>query len=219
MQLRGSGGRNLSAAGILQLAFRISSFHDLTHVPFAGAPYRSKVRCAAFRSIPQEAGSINQLTRAGSMARFYLLSTLGFCLTLVTGAGLHGAHADIRLDGTWSLLSSGARSSDHLPTNEVPFFTVADMTVQGFDGCNNFSGRLDRPGEISSTRVGCLDSAVRLPLDLNDLLTHLKTGSIENHVLTVPARGEFPEATFIRNEGGAQSSDPRLEEDIAVPAR
>jgi heat shock protein HslJ len=156
---------------------------------------------------------------AGSMAWLLLLSTLGFCVSLGTAGGLHGDHAELRLDGTWWLVSSGSRSLVHLPPNEVPFFAVTDMTVQGFDGCNSFSGRLDQPGEINSNRVGCSDSAVRLPLDLNDLLTHLKTGRIENNVLRVPARGSFPEATFVRSEGAPKSPDPRLEEDMAVPAR
>lgn len=160
-----------------------------------------------------------RLCRAGSRAWLLLLSTLGGCLTVGTDAGLNSAHADPRLDGTWWLVSSGSGASGQLPANEVPFFTVTNMTVKGFDGCNSFSGRLDQPGEISSTRVGCPDSVVRLPLDLHDLLTHLKTGRIESSVLTVPAQGRFPEATFVRHGGTSKSLVPRLEEDMALPAR
>lgn len=160
-----------------------------------------------------------RLCWAGPRACLLLLSTLGGCLTVGADAVLNYAHADPPLDGTWWLVSSGSGASGQLPANEAPFFTVTDMTVQGFDGCNHFSGRLDQPGEINSTRAGCSDSVVRLPLDLNDLLTHLKTGRFENGVLIVPARGRFPEATFIRHGGAPKSAVPHIEEDRVLPAR
>jgi heat shock protein HslJ len=163
---------------------------------------------------------MDQRRWVGSRAWLLLLSTLGVCLTLGTaGSGLHSAQADSSLDGTWWLVSTGERPPVEMPTHEVPFFAITDMTVHGFDGCNNFFGSLAQPGEINSTRLGCPDSAVRLPLDLNNLLTHLKTGRIENNALIVPAWKNFPKAIFVRHDEAPQSPDPRSEEDIAIPAR
>ena len=104
------------------------------------------------------------------------------------------------LDGTWRLVSVDSRPLRQLPAGQVPFFTVTRRTVSGFDGCNNFSGRIDQPGNISATRRGCPETTIKLPLDLGDLLSHLQTGTIDKNSLSVPARGQFPASMFERSE-------------------
>jgi heat shock protein HslJ len=104
------------------------------------------------------------------------------------------------LEGTWSLVSVDSRPLRQLPADQVPYFTITGMTISGFDGCNSFDGRIDRPGNISATRRGCLEDTIKLPLDLGDLPSHLQTGTIDKNSLSVPARGQFPASMFERSE-------------------
>ena len=75
-------------------------------------------------------------------------------------------------------------------------FTIEGQAIQGFDGCNEFSGRLDQPGSIGSTRRGCPEHALRLPLDMSDPMPRLRSGNIENGTLTLPADARFSRASF-----------------------
>jgi heat shock protein HslJ len=102
------------------------------------------------------------------------------------------------LQGTWMLAEIDSKPVASRPEATLPSFTVKDQSIEGFDGCNTFSGRLDRPGSISSTRRGCPEDAVRLPLDLTDPMRHLKDGRIEKDRLLLPARDPMPASVFSR---------------------
>ena len=102
------------------------------------------------------------------------------------------------LKGTWTLVE--IRSRPVPPTPVLPVFTIKDRSIEGFDGCNSFQGRLDQPGSIVSTRRGCPDGAVKLPLDLRDPMSRLKEGTIDNGRLILPARADLPEAIFRRSD-------------------
>lgn len=118
----------------------------------------------------------------------------------IVSVAIHHAFACTNLEGTWRLVSIDSRPLGQLPVSQVPFFTIKGMTVNGFDGCNTFSGRIDQPGNISATRRGCSEEAIKLPLDLDDLLSHLQTGTIDKNSLSVPTRGQFPASRFERTE-------------------
>jgi heat shock protein HslJ len=118
----------------------------------------------------------------------------------MAGAAVGDAIAYANLDGTWRLVSVDSRPLGQLPADQVPFFTVTGTTVSGFDGCNSFFGRIDQPGNINATRRGCSEETIKLPLDLNDLRSHLQTGTVDKNSLSVPARGQFPTSMFERSE-------------------
>jgi len=111
---------------------------------------------------------------------------------------------ELGLEGTWRLKSVDS-SPLGLPTDELPFFAIAGVDVEGFDGCNRFFGSLDRPGAIAATRRACPDAAIVLPLELNDLGAHLRSGRINGDVLTVPARGAYPASTYVRQAGSGRT--------------
>ena len=94
------------------------------------------------------------------------------------------------LQGNWMM---NAPSTDE---RALPRFTIDGQSIQGFDGCNEFSGRLDQPGSIGSTRRGCPEQTLRLPFDLSDPMPRLRSGKIEKGKLTLPADGRFPETSF-----------------------
>jgi heat shock protein HslJ len=103
------------------------------------------------------------------------------------------------LQGNWSLIEIDSRPVPvPSPTagNALPHFTIKGQSIQGFDGCNDFSGLLDKPGSIGSTRRGCLEEALKLPLDLSDPMPQLKAGKIEKGRLVLPPSGTMPESAF-----------------------
>jgi heat shock protein HslJ len=95
------------------------------------------------------------------------------------------------LQGSWKLIAPSSTDEKALPR-----FTIEGQAIQGFDGCNEFSGRLDQPGSIGSTRRGCPEHALRLPLDMSDPMPRLLSGNIENDTLTLPADARFSRASF-----------------------
>ena len=121
-------------------------------------------------------------------------------LLLVVGAvgaaPLHGQN----IDGTWTLIEIDARPVSATPPQRVPSFTVRGQDISGFDGCNMFQGRLDKPGSITSTRQGCPDGIVRLPLDLGDPMAHLATARMDGKRLRLPARNSLPASVLMRVE-------------------
>lgn len=103
------------------------------------------------------------------------------------------------LDGTWRLYSVNAQPvAEGQP--RLPFFTISGRMINGFDGCNQFFGRIDQPLSVGATRMGCPPGALRLPLDLDDAGAHLDAGTIENGSLALPARGRFPASVYVRAE-------------------
>jgi heat shock protein HslJ len=104
------------------------------------------------------------------------------------------------LNGSWELVQVGSQPVRAPAATALPTFTIKDQTIEGFDGCNNFSGRLDKPGSITSTRRGCPDGAIKLPLDLADPMSHLQAGTVRNGTLSLPAREGIANSLFKRLE-------------------
>jgi hypothetical protein len=100
------------------------------------------------------------------------------------------------LQGGWKLVEIQSQPVQPAAVNALPVFTIKGQSIEGFDGCNSFWGRLDRPGSIASTRRGCPDGSLKLPLDLTDPMSHLKAGRIDKGRLILPKREEIPDSVF-----------------------
>lgn len=114
------------------------------------------------------------------------------------GTGPTGELKAAELNGTWTLVEIDSKRVASDAGAALPSFTIKDQSIEGFDGCNTFSGRLDRPGSITSTRRGCPEGAVKLPLDLSNPMAHLKEGRIERDRLRLPTREPMPASAFKR---------------------
>ena len=114
-------------------------------------------------------------------------------------AGASACSAASALDGTWRLVSIGGQEISAGAT-QVPYFTVRGADIMGYDGCNQFSGRLDVPASIVKTQRACADGGVELPLDLANLELELKAAVKRGNRLSFPARGKFPPAVFARDQ-------------------
>lgn len=117
-------------------------------------------------------------------------------LGLSTAAALSGCRVSSDLQGNWRLVEMGSQPVRAIAGKELPGFTIKDQSIEGFDGCNRFGGRLDQPGRLVSTQMACPNETLRLPLDLTDPMSHLKGGRVENGKLTLPARGDMPASVF-----------------------
>lgn len=100
------------------------------------------------------------------------------------------------LQGGWKLVEIKSRPVRPVAANALPGFTIKDQSIEGFDGCNTFAGRLDQPGSIVATRRGCPEKVLKLPLDLADPMSHLRAGKIDRARLVLPARGPIPASAF-----------------------
>jgi heat shock protein HslJ len=96
------------------------------------------------------------------------------------------------MQGRWSLVEIASRPVHSSASSSVPWFAIKQHAIEGFDGCNEFSGSLDTPGSIAATRRGCPDGAVKLPLDLADPMPQLKAGRVVGDRLVLPAVGTMP---------------------------
>jgi heat shock protein HslJ len=102
------------------------------------------------------------------------------------------------LQGSWKLVEMQSQLVRPAAGNALPMFTITDQSIEGFDGCNRFWGRLDQPGSMASTRRGCLDGSLTLPLDLTSPMSHLKAGRIDKGRLILPQREDIPASVFER---------------------
>jgi heat shock protein HslJ len=98
-------------------------------------------------------------------------------------------------EGRWRLAELGGRSLRDVAPQRRPDFSVRGQVIEGFDGCNDFNGRLDQPGSVVATRRACPD-AIPLPLDLSDPLAHLRAARVEGNRLVLPGRGGSPGGVF-----------------------
>ena len=114
------------------------------------------------------------------------------------GAAFAGSLTASDLQGSWKLVEIKSQPVRPTAGNALPVFTIKNQAIEGFDGCNSFWGRLDRPGSIASTRRGCLDGSLKLPLDLTDPMSHLNAGKIDKGRLILREREEIPESVFER---------------------
>lgn len=119
----------------------------------------------------------------------------GIMITLVA---VGHACASTSFEGGWRLISINSFPISYLDTDKIPYFAVAGMEVTGFDGCNYFFGRIDQPGNISATRIGCSEAAVKIPLNLHNMLPQLRASTVEQDFLSIPANGLFPKSIFQR---------------------
>ena len=127
------------------------------------------------------------------------ISIVAILAGLSSLVGSASAWAEAGLDGTWRLLSVDSRPVAKGLAG-LPYFTVKGQLISGFDGCNQFSGRLDQPVSIAATRMGCAEGAVKLPLDLSKVAAHLDAGKIGKKYLELPGRKPFPASVFVRLE-------------------
>ena len=82
--------------------------------------------------------------------------------TAITHASSRGVPSSLLvLQGHWVLdeLASGLVKPSI--SGIIPWFTVENQKIQGYDGCNEFYGDLDISGSIITTRRGCPD---RVPI-------------------------------------------------------
>ena len=133
------------------------------------------------------------------MRRIVRMMMTGFvAFGVSTMAAFAGSLNISDLQGSWRLVEIQSQPVRPAAEHEVPVFTIKDQSIEGFDGCNSFWGRLDQPGSMASTRRGCLDGNVKLPLDLTDPMSHLKAGRIDKGRLILPERGAIPASVFER---------------------
>ena len=115
-----------------------------------------------------------------------------------TAVALAGCLTSGDLQGSWRVVEIRSQPVRPAAEHELPMFTIKDQSIEGFDGCNNFWGRLDQPGSTASTRRGCPEGGLKLPLDLTDPMSHLKAGRIDKGRLILPERGAIPASVFER---------------------
>lgn len=87
------------------------------------------------------------------------------------------------LQGRWTLESIDGKPVD-APT--PIYFEIDGLTITGFDGCNNFGGRLDQPAGLRKSQRACLAEGPRLPLDFSDPWAHLERATVSNNTLVLP---------------------------------
>jgi heat shock protein HslJ len=102
------------------------------------------------------------------------------------------------LQGSWQLVEINSQPVRPAAGGALLGFTIKDGAIEGFDGCNRFWGRLDQPGSMASTRRGCPDGTLKLPLDLTDPMSHLTAGRIDAGRLMLPERAGIPASVFTR---------------------
>ncbi|MGH1477693.1 MAG: META domain-containing protein [Geminicoccales bacterium] len=110
------------------------------------------------------------------------------------------AAQEATVEGTWQLETVDSVHVDAVSEDNLPSFTIAGSTIEGFDGCNSFFGPIDRPGEISATRRACPATTLTLPMDLNALDTHFSIAEIDGDILSIPAQGNYPASTYRRRD-------------------
>lgn len=125
---------------------------------------------------------------------------ISLSIIFLIGTIINWAWAVSTLDGSWRLVAIDSKPLAPMPASRVPFFVINGdgKEVSGFDGCNDFSGRIDNPGGIMTTRIGCPESAIKLPLDLGSFLNHLRSGIILENTISIPAAGLYPASIFER---------------------
>jgi heat shock protein HslJ len=174
----GPGGRDLRLARLLQL--RTATHTVFEEAPFLGASFapdwQAKVGSAMYKDLVRH-----------TLLILFFASNLSVTALAATN-----------IEGKWQLAEVGGRLVQGSVRSPAPFFEIKGLTINGFDGCNSFSGQLDKPGSMTSTRIACGPDIIRLPLDLANPAAHLKDGKIAANRLTLPARGEFSASVYQR---------------------
>jgi hypothetical protein len=100
-----------------------------------------------------------------------------------------------KLQGRWVLELVNGRP---VSSEREIYFEIEELRISGFDGCNRFGGRLDAPGEVRVSQRACAERGPRLPLDLSDPESHLKTAELTGDKLDLPLPGRGGTARFRR---------------------
>lgn len=151
--------------------------------------------------IRRQAKTLNQQVRGRNRSySLHDISILMQRIAIIAVGTMGSACANAAPQGTWRLVSIDSKPVSQAPSGQVPYFTITGTSIEGFDGCNEFSGRIDQPGGISATRRGCPEGTIKLPLDFDNLPSHLQGGTIDKNLLSVPARGPFPASKFEHSE-------------------
>ena len=118
-------------------------------------------------------------------------------LATVIGIAMHSGQvfAGGKLDGSWVLVELGGRKIS-LGSSSTPRMTITGNEVSGFDGCNTFSGRLDKKGSFVATQMACAGEFVGIPLDFNDVGSHMRAAKVSDGKLILPAKGDAPSSVF-----------------------
>src|SRR5262249_19464615 len=137
--------------------------------------------------------------RSGSIGAIHLLCCVGSCilvLTLVLVTSLPGVAKAMEiseLQGRWDLVSMNGQP---VRAGEPIFFEIEGLAIRGFDGCNNFGGRIDAPSRLVTSQRACEPNVETLPLKLTDPLPQLKASRLVEERLLVPLPGGAGEAQF-----------------------
>ena len=132
------------------------------------------------------------------MQRYQKLLAQAAALLLTAAACAAADSAE--LQGTWRLVEIASKPVDSRDIGQLPTFTITGNVIAGFDGCNTFQGRVDRPGSVAMTRRACPGNTLRLPVDLENPWAHLSSGSVADKKLTLPARKTLPASVFVRTD-------------------
>ncbi|MEZ5810792.1 MAG: META domain-containing protein [Rhizobiaceae bacterium] len=100
------------------------------------------------------------------------------------------------MDGTWHLVSVDGKAV--APADNVPQFTIDGNMIAGFDGCNQFGGKLDDPASIVVGQRECAGPLVKLPIDLSNPAEQLSAAELEGGRLHIPMKGGYPSSTYER---------------------
>ena len=143
--------------------------------------------------------------RQGGMAkRLYMGSYKGLAILAMSCAVTASACGEImkpaQLQGTWVLSELNGVAVVSAGDTRLPSFTISGTSISGFDGCNDFSGKLDQPGSIVSTQLACASIALALPIDLSDPMKQLQTATMAGDRLGVAANDSLPSSTYVRKK-------------------
>lgn len=102
------------------------------------------------------------------------------------------------MDGKWYLSNYGGQTVSR--TANTPFFVIDGNTITGFDGCNQFGGKLDDPNSLRVGQRACAGDYIKIPIDLSNAQNQLSNATLDGDLLTVPATGPFPASEFVREK-------------------
>ena len=106
------------------------------------------------------------------------------------------SHMDMsNLQGRWVLESINGKPVES--ENEI-YFEIEGTIITGFDGCNNFGGKLDVPASLRMTQRACISEGPRLPLELPDARSQLKAAEVIGKKLKLKLPDRKGEASFRR---------------------
>jgi META domain len=121
---------------------------------------------------------------------FFIVSVQSYSAFAVAGT------MDVsNLQGRWILESINGKAVES--ENEI-YFEIDGAIITGFDGCNNFGGKLNAPASIRMNQRACISEGPRLPLELPDARSQLKAAEVSGKKLKLKLPDRKGEASFRR---------------------